>query len=347
MVTVSSPELLQFAAALAGDGFRAEEAKALAEAYEEYAAPLRRALAPVAWWVDGRDFRSFYEALAHPRVDGRSGEIRLGGPVGGGPGWEFLVPFRRLLLLEDGSAELYPAEGGASRHAIVRFLLRDRIALDAKPASAAPGGQVPTSVDSCGSLAEEVRLCRASRLLPFGVAVLVYLPSERVRFELDLVHNYLLGDPRAGRLAPGRRVARTARFSWGLDRQIARGRLSPLASRCLELLAETHGLTAMELAQILSAPRELVGAAMKGVVDRGFATADRRTARYHAQLEAFLPQAAAVEEPTPADPALRTSVQELLAAADAKATCPLCGAALGSREKLLCDDCSRAVGLSP
>ncbi len=344
MVTVSSPELVQIAAALAGDAFRAEEAKALSEAYDEYAGGRRRSLAPLAWWVDGRDFRSFYEALASRRAEGRSGEIRLGGPLGGGAGWEFLVPFRRLVLLDDGSAQLHPAEGGPSRHAVVRFLLRDRIALDAM-AGAAPGGQVPTAVDSFGSLAEVIALCRSSHVLPFALAVLVYLPAERVRFELDLVHNYLLTDPRAGRLAPGRRVARTARFSWGLDRQIARGRLSPLASRCLELLAETHGLTAVELAQILSAPRELVGAAMQGVVDRGFATLDRRTARFHAQLEAFLPQAASAPAPSAPDPALRTSVQELLAAADAKATCPLCGAALGSRDKLLCDDCSRAVGL--
>lgn len=347
MVTVSAPELIQSAAALAPDRFGPDGARALSEAYDEYLLSRRRPLAPFALWVDGRDYRSFYDALTDAKTEGRSAELRLGGPVAGGPGWEFLVPFRRLVLAEGGTAELLPGDGGPARRAIARFLLRDRYALGSAGSSPATVPRAPASLDGFGTFAEEIAACRSAPMVPFAAALLLYLPAERLRYELDLVRNYVLADPRAGRLAPARRVARTARFSWTLDRQIGRGRLSPLAARALELLAETHGLTAVELAAILGAARELVEAALRSVVDRGFASFDRRTARYHAQLEAFLPQTARSKAATPtADPALRTSVQELIAAAEAKATCPLCGSPLGgSSTKLLCDDCSKAVGL--
>ena len=345
MATVSSPELVQYAASLAREPFGPAEARALAEAYDEHALLRRRLLAPLAWWVDGRDVRSFYEALAEGKLEGLSGEIRLGGPVGGGPAWEFLLPFRRVVLHEDGGADVHPGDGGPPRRAIVRFLLRDRFAV----VGHAPGARGAPPVDGFGTLGETIAHCRLAPVLPFGLAMLAFLPEERVRFELDLVQNYLLTDPRAGRLASARRVARTARFSWGLDRLIGRGRLTPLGARSLELLAETHGLTAVEIAHILGAPRELVDAALRTVVERGFATHDRRSARFHAQLAAFLPapEPAGAESAAAADPALRTSVQELLSAAEAKATCPLCGGPIGpaARDKLLCDDCAKAVGL--
>lgn len=347
MATVSAPELTQTAASLARDGFGPDGARALSEAYDDYLLPRRRPLVPFALRVDGKDYRSFYEALSDPKTEGRTAEFRLGGPVAGGPGWEFLVPFRRILLFEGGAGELVPGDGGPARRVIVRFLLRDRFALGT-PGSGAPAvPRSPGATDGFGTLAEEVAACRSAPMLPFAAALLVYLPAERVRYELDLLRSYLLADPRAGRLAPARRVARTARFSWGLDRQIGRGRLSPLAARSLELLAETHGLTAVELASILGTARELVEAALKSDVDRGFATFDRRTARFHAQLEAFLPRPAPLTAASPsADPALRTSVQELIAAAEAKATCPLCGSPIaGASNKLLCDDCASAVGL--
>ena len=85
MVTVSSPELIQFAAAFAHERFGPAEARALGDAYDEFSLQRRRALAPVAWWVDGRDFRSFYEVLADPKAEGKFGELRLGGPVSHGP----------------------------------------------------------------------------------------------------------------------------------------------------------------------------------------------------------------------------------------------------------------------
>lgn len=348
MVTVSSPELIQFASSLSREPFGPAPARALADAYDEFTAPRRRLLAPIAWWTDGRDHRTFFDALTDRKVDGLSGELRLGGPVSGGAGWEFLVPFRRLVLRDDGSAELHPGDGGVARRGIVRFLLRDRFPLDGG-APAAGGTRASAAIDTFGTLAETIAVCRATPVLPLGIALLLYLPAERVRFEIDLVRSYVLADPRAGRLSAARRVTRTARFSWSLDRLVGRGRLSPLGGRCLELLAETHGLTAVETGHILDAPKELVEAALRSAVDRGFVTLDRRTARYHARVEAFLPKptAAPTSSAPAADPALRTGVQELLAAAEAKATCPLCGGPIGpeARDRLLCDACSRAVGI--
>jgi hypothetical protein len=348
VATVSSPELIQYASSLAREPFGPAGARAVGEAYDEHAVGRKRLLAPVAWWVDGRDVPSLFAALTDPRLEGTSGEIRLGGPVSGGPAWEFLVPFRKVLLHEDGGADLFPGDGGPPHRTIARFLLRDRLPLDGShPLTAVARTAAP--LDAFGTFAETIALCRSAPVLPFGLALLLYLPAERIRCEVDLVQNYVLSDPRAGRLSAARRVRRTARFSWGLDRLIGRGRLSPLGARSLELLAETHGLTSVEIAQVLGGPRELVDAALRTVVERGFATLDPRTARYHAVVETFLPQPVPAQS-TPsasADPSLRTSVQELLAAAEEKATCPLCGGPIGAgaRDKLLCDNCAKAVGL--
>ncbi len=348
MATVSAPELEQFAAALANERFGPEARRGLPQAHEQYAARRRLPLVPFALWIDGRDFPSFYAALAERKVQGASGEIRLGGPVGRGPSWEFLFPFRRLVLREDGTGDLIPAEGGASRRAVVRWLLREHVRLAGGPSQAPDGAPLTPLPETFGTLLELVALCRSVPLVPLGLALLVYLPEERARYELDLVHNQLLADPRVGRLAVARRVARTARFSWGLDRQVGRGRTSLLAARCLELLAETHGLTAVELATIFGCSRELIDTGVEGLTGRGLVTLDRRTARYHVALEAFLPSSAGPTAPELAvhDPALRTSVQELLAAAESRATCPLCGAPIvHGRDRLVCDDCARTVGL--
>jgi hypothetical protein len=353
VTVVPLSELDSLARRLVGERHDAYSERALARGYEEYLARRRSALAPFTVWADGKEYPNLYGVLADPEAKFATGELRLEPAPPPGPGWEFLLPFERIEFHEDGSADLHPIALGPPTRAIARILLREHY-LPRSRAEEDRGAAGGTRVQLAGAvvtISAGLATCRQQSLLPFSVAILLYLPEERLRYELDLLRTTVLSDPRAGRFPVVRRVRRTARTSWGVDRIVARGDLPVLASRCLEVLVESSGLTSVELAYIFGGVRELVESALQGLVSRGLVTFDRRTGIYRPRLEMFLPPTGAlvptVVEPLGrvSDPALRTSVQELLAAADARAVCPLCGSALPPGPKtILCASCSAQVG---
>jgi hypothetical protein len=349
---VTPAEIDALAARFAGGRHDAYSQRALSRATEEYLSRRRPPLAQVAVTADGKGYPSLYAALADPAAKFETAELRLDPAPSLGPSWRFLLPFERLTFQSDGSVEVHPLEPGLPIRAIGRILVREHYLLrsQADEERGAAGGSRVELRGIGGSIAEAAAACREESILPFGVAVLAYLPEERIRYEFDVIHSTLLPDPRAGRLSPGQRVRRSSRLDWALDQYIARSDLSLLGVRCLEVLVESPGLTSVELSHVFGGIRELVDSALQGLVQHRLVTFDRRTGLYRARLDAFLPPAGA---PTirpesggsVGDPALRTSVQELIAAADARATCPLCGAPLPPGPKsILCDNCAAQVG---
>ena len=352
MTAVSSSEIDALASQLGGERHDAYSRRALARASDEYLARRRTPLAHVAITADGKEYPHLFGVLADPAAKFETGEIRLDPVPAAGPAWRFLLPFERLRFQPDGAVDLHPLEPGPPVRGIARVLLREHYLLrsQSEEERAASGGARVERRGLGGSVAEAIAACRAEAIVPFGIAVLVYLPEERFRYEFDVVQASLLPDPRAGRLAPGQRARRSSRFAWALDQYIARSDLSLLGVRCLEVLTESPGLTSVELSHVFGGIRELVDSALQGLVQHRLITFDRRTGVYRPRLDAFLPPAGAPSTrldlgPAGGDPALRTSVQELIAAADARATCPLCGAALPPGPRgILCDNCSAQVG---
>ncbi len=352
MTAVSPPEIDALAAALGGARHDAYSRRALARASEEYLSRRRPPLAEVALTVDGKEYPNLYAVLADPAAKFETGEIRLDPIPPAGAAWRFLLPFERLVFAADGSVEVHPLEPGPPVRAVARAIVREHYLLRSQgdEERAAAGGARVELKGLRGTLAEAISAARSEALLPFGVAILAYLPEERYRYEFDVLHSTLLPDPRAGRLAPGQRVRRSARVAWTLDQYVAQSDLSLLAVRCLEVLVESPGLTSIELSHVFGGVRELVDSALQGLVQHRLVSFDRRTGVYRPILDPFLsandptmPRLDAA--PAGSDPALRTSVQELLAAADARATCPLCGAPLPAGPKsILCENCSAQVG---
>jgi hypothetical protein len=351
--TVPLSDLDALAHRFAGDRHDSYSERALARAYEEFLSRRRTSLAPAVITADGHEYPNFYALLADPNAAFLSFDIRLDPPAAAGPAWEFSRPFERIVLRPDGSADLHPIVPGPPDRAIARLLLREHYLPRSRPEvdRAATGGMRVELPGFIGTLDQGIVTCRNHSLLPFSVAVLVYLPEERVRYEFDLLRSILLADPRAGRLTSSRRVRRTSRVSWGVDRAVARGDLSMLAARCLEAVVESQGLTAVELAHVFGGVREMIDSALQGLVARQLVSFDRRTTVYRPRLEMFLPPSGVLAGPVgpdsaSANPALRTSVQELIAAADARATCPLCGTLLPPGPKsILCEDCAAKVGV--
>ncbi len=352
MSAVSLAEIDALAAQIAGDRHDAYSQRALGRASEEYLSRRRPPLAQAALTVDGKEYPNLFAVIADSNAKFDTGEIRLDPIPPPGAAWRFLLPFERLVFQPEGAVEIHPLEPGPPIRAIARILVREHYLLrsQADEERAASGGARIDLRGVGGTISEALAACREEAIVPFGVAVLVYLPEKRFRYEFDALHTTLLPDPRAGRLAPGQRIPRSSRLSWALDQYIARSDLSLLGVRCLEVLTESPGLTSVELSHVFGGIRELVDSALQGLVQHRLVSFDRRTGVYRPRLDAFLPPSASPSarfdvEPAAGDPALRTSVQELIAAADARATCPLCGSTLPPGPKsILCANCSAQVG---
>ncbi len=351
MTSVSLPELDALARQLVGERHDPFSERALARAYEEYVSRHPRPLTPVVLLGNGIEYATVYGLLADPKSVSSTLEVRPE-PAPPSSEWGFLRPFERIVLRADGSADVHPLVPGPPERGIARLLLREHYlprSRDDEDRGAAGGDRVniPSTI---GTLEEGLRVFREQGVLPFSIALLVYLSEERVRYEFDLLDTTLLPDPRTGRLPPSRRVRRSSRVAFAVDRVIGRGDLSLLAVRCLEVLTESQGLTSVELAHVFGGVRELVDSALQGLVARQLVTFDRRTGIYRPWMEAFVPSGAGPAGPVGRDPIgsdamLRTSVQELLAAADARSSCPLCGAPLPPGPKqILCENCSAKVG---
>ena len=350
MTVATLSDLDALARSLAGERHDAYSRRALERAFDEHASRQRPTLAEVRIASDGKEYAHLPALLMDPDARFATGEITLPSPPTGSSAWRFLVPFERMVFAADGSVELTPVDGGAPVRGIARTLLREhyQVRSQADEARGASGGARVELKGLRGTTAEAVAACRSEQIVPLGVALLLYLPEERIRYEFDLVRTVLLPDPRAGRLPPSRRTRRSARLAWALDQYLARSDLSQLGARCLEVLVESPGLTSVELSHVFGGVRELVDSTLQGLVQRRLVSFDPRTGLYRARLEAFQPEGPRSRtEPggPPSDPALRTSVQELIAAADARSTCPLCGKPLPPGPKaILCPDCAALVG---
>ncbi|HZY70726.1 MAG TPA: hypothetical protein VFF67_07105 [Thermoplasmata archaeon] len=324
---------------------------ALQRAVDEYLAQRRPRIAPFETEADGRGFPTILHALADVSVPLERLTLTLDHPPPAGAVWEYVPPFRSIDFTADGAALLVPLQGGAEpERYIARLNLREHYhprsqVDDTSPARADSEPLRPGLLPWTG-LASFVR---THGIVPLSVAVLLYGEDGRARLELDLVDGQLLPDVRAGRFPLSRRIRRSSRAAFGLDAYLGREEPGVLAARALEVLFETNGLPAIDLAHVLGGVRELTSSTLEGLKARGLVSYDRRTGVYRALLEAFRPpgeRARGYEEPLAPlpNPALRSSVAELLAAADSRATCPLCGDPLPPGHRgILCDKCAREV----
>lgn len=324
---------------------------ALQRAVDEYLAQRRPRIAPFETEADGRPFPTLLHALGDVSVSLEKLTIQLDHPPPAGAVWEFVPPFRSIVFAADGSATVHPlAERAEPERVIARVHLREHYHPRSQADDTSPAGAdtepVRPGLVPWGGLATFVR---AHGIVPLSVAVLLYGEDGRTRLELDLVDGQLLPDVRAGRFPLSRRVRRSSRASFGLDAFLGREEPGVLAARALEVLFETNGLPAIDLAHVLGGVRELTSSTLDGLRARGLVTYDRRTGVYRALLEAFRApgeRARGADEPLAPlpNPALRSSVAELLAAADSRATCPLCGDPLPPGHRgILCDKCAREV----
>jgi hypothetical protein len=348
--------LQEFALRTAGARHDEFSQRALARALQEYLQRRGEAVGRFEVRVDGQPYPSVFAAMLDPGVPFDTGELRLVEPPADANAWEWLDPFERVVFGPDGAAEVHLAGGDRPpQRAIARLLLRDHYVPRPKEGAAGTGaaaatGDLSTQLDP---LPLAVRFVRTSGVIPFSAVLVLYFSDHRGRLVLDLLDDLVLKDARAGHLPLDKRVHRSARVAHAVDRFIALNSLPVASARALEVLVETHGLTPLEVAPMVGGVKEYGASALQGLTARGLATFDRRTGVYRPRFDAFLSAEdraglmGAPARPLP-HPELRSSVMELQAAADSRATCPLCGDALPAGPRtILCDRCQIEVGQSP
>lgn len=325
---------------------------ALRRALEEYRPRRREAVAPVRFEVDGAGAQSLYGPLADRARPFAELTLTVDAPAEE-DGWAFLDPVRSVRIRADGRAEFVPPSG-PPEPAVARLLLREQFQPMGEPVDGAPprlpGGSDRPELFTPPALA---RYLRRHGVVPFALGVAVYRAAERSRYEIDLLDGLLLADPRRHHLAPARRVHRPSRVGHAVDAIVARGQLSLPSARALEVLTETNGLSAVDIAPMFGGVRELASSALESLAARGYLAFDRRRGLYRPRLEALVRSPDASPGPVrgrapPGNPRLRASVMELLAAAESRATCPLCGDPRDGRAPgLLCARCAALVGHPP
>jgi hypothetical protein len=349
-------ELQEFAGRMAGARHDEFSSQSLARAVAEYAPRRRERLATFRVIVDGREFPSVFAAIRDPTIPFEHAELSLVDPPEDLQAWEWIEPFERILFAPDGSVDVFPPAGAGRPHrAIARFLLREHYVPRPREAALSPSASASTGglTTQLDPLNKAVAFVREHGVVPFSAALLLYFSDQRTRLEIDLLDDGLLRDPRAGRLPLSRRVHRNSRVAHAVDTYLSQNSLPIASARALEVLVETHGLSPLDLAPLMGGVREYAASALQGLSARGLATFDKRTGIYRPRFDAFLSAAdraeLGVEPMTPMpNPALRTSVMELLAAADSRATCPLCGDSFTpGAHSILCDRCQAEVGADP
>ncbi|MGA7846386.1 MAG: hypothetical protein WCB18_04760, partial [Thermoplasmata archaeon] len=315
MTGASRDELQAIAQRGAAELHDSYSTRALDRAFEEYRARRREKLTPFVPRVDGNEYPSILHALLS---DTPFRQLTLEFPQASAadPAWEFLRPAASISIDEEGGASLVPLEPGAPAvRGMARFLLRDtyipRSALQDREATRG----VPTTAPRTDLFAPSgwAQFIRRSGIVPFSTAVLLYVPEERLRYELDLIDNGLLPDLRHGRLRGVAHVRRSARIAHAVDRYIARGDVSLPNARALEIVFETRGVTAIDMAPVFGGVRERATSSLETLSARGLVTLDRPSGQYRPHMEAVVPspdrpRSALSRAGAPANPLLRTSV---------------------------------------
>ena len=356
--------LASFAPREVHDGF---SQKNFRKSLFDYAQRTPSHIARIRWTADGHPVRSFAHILAQKGPPERM-QVIVYEPRPDPQVWEFTTPTAFVDFDSQGSGRVVtfrydprsvspwdPHDPGTEESCVVRLSARESYIPRSiqQETETNEGRPPPPPPFELFSIVDFTRFVQSTGVVPFRIALHLYTSRTRLRYELDLLHNLLLADPRAGRFSLEDRVERSSRICHGLDRFVARGGLPLLPRRVLELLFESRGLSVQDVAVILSVSPELARASLESLVGRQFAALDARTQVFIPLPQVFLTRAEAEREQRdeeerrrrgPKAETLRASVQELLNEVEAKAGCPLCGGPMtpGSSE-LLCDDCMAAV----
>lgn len=326
-------------------------------------------LARLRWDADGQPVASLAQLLARPTFPA-STRVTVLDPVKEPGPWEFSMPTAGMVFDPGGAGKIVTVpfnphslapwdvtDPGREESCVIRFACRESfVPRSIRQQNAARDGDPPRPPPfELFTPKELAHFVQTTGVVPLQVALLAYTSKTRYRYEVDLIKNMILRDPRAGQLTLEDFVPRSARLAHGLDRFVARGELPLLPRRVLETLFESKGLEVNDIAVSLDVAPELAQAALETLVARKFAEHDSRTGGYLPLPQVFLTRAEVERERADEEArrakqsvGLRESVEVLFNQIEAHPACPLCGREIevGAKE-LLCSRCQEDVQAGP
>lgn len=261
-----------------------------------------RSLGRLRWEASGRRYGNFAQLLLEPEP---APEVTLSftDTVRKTEAYEFNPPCRSINFRTDGrgTGAFLPMGDLTNENVdllgspdleegVVRFAFRE--AFVPRPLSheqatqqGAPPPPLPFGLFSWRNLH---RFTRHHGVVPYRLELLLYLPETRVRYELDLLLNRLLQDPRTARLPLDLAAFRSSRLCAGFDRFVAQLTLPLIPRRALEILFESRQISPPELAACLEISSELARSSLETLRVHGLAEMTGTPPVYLPVLESYL-----------------------------------------------------------
>jgi hypothetical protein len=285
-------------------------------------------LANVRWECDGRQMPSLVSFICRDPPPAKVGII-FQQPVMERSAWEFTTPAAAITLDSRGAGRIVTfhfdphsltpwdlSDPGTVEPGVVRMALKEAfVPRSIKQEQDARKGNPPTQPPfDLFSPMELSRFIRTYGVVPFTLGVMIYTAKARYVYDIDLLHDTLLQDPRSGHFPLEDRTPRSSRLAHGLDRFVARHEIPPNLCKILEVLFESKGLDPSDVAEMLRIPENTAQSSLETLAGRQLAVWDKKTRLYLPLPHAFLTENEARQE--------RREEEKRLAEAAAQAAAP-------------------------
>ena len=265
------------------------------------------ALARVRLELDGVPQDDIAQILTHSPLTGKVGVI-FHQPTMQKEAWEYTPPAAVIAFDVRGPGKIITFhynpraitpwdldDRGTEEPCVVRINLREGFIPRSirQEQMAIRGTPIPLPKFEIFSMADLAGFVHRTGVVPFRFTMLVYTSKTRYSYDIDLINNILVRDPRSGRLPVTSRVQRSARVFHGLDRFVARREIPPIPSKILEILFESNELHPAEVSSVLGISQELAIASLSTLVDRTLASYNKASNTYRPLPRAFLTAAEA------------------------------------------------------
>ncbi|RLF48017.1 MAG: hypothetical protein DRN20_05175 [Thermoplasmata archaeon] len=248
----------------------------LRSAYIEYRKKKGSIASKFKLYVNGKKYETFYDAFV--LVDSPD-EIYLKFYGHERTGWKFDVPVVRMKISGGGvgAVEYYKRKVGSIEGGFVD----EKVKTMAGFRVWVEHGYIPQSIKSYSKYTEEPKwpslmqvkdlwaFIRERGAIPFKMRVCAYTNEGRITFHLDLTENAQLRDFRSSIISDGALRKIDPLYYLYLDRALSSHLIPELQKKILEVVFESKGMSAGDIAVIFNITERMANNHLKGLVRRG------------------------------------------------------------------------------
>jgi hypothetical protein len=252
--------------------------------YLEYDASQRKALATLAYLVNGSEYETLLEAL-HTEDSLENAGFKFLKPDLG-ENWDYNTPTKTLVLMGNGtgilerfSYEAFKLDKWDRTQQVQRdnVMIRGYISKFYYPQSIISESEDPLAAPKRMYVPKLIRLeemwkhIRATGMVPFEIRVCAYTKTARYSYDIDMLRNVMLKDFRGGQAPLRNRASRTIIEYLNFDTVLASTDMKDLVKKAFINLFESEFATAPDLAHSMHITPPMAHNALEAIVTRGLA----------------------------------------------------------------------------